>query len=606
MLVAANCHPYFAEPDRNEPNRMDALTELLCAYMTAQGSSTAHLAQALRVNRKPMSTYTSEFMVRAPHMQKCDVTAYRNWVLKNGPFIDETVAPDLIKSNKRAADVRQAGNRLYLAKEYTEALEKYNESICWADGPDSEDLGIGYANRSAIYYDMGEYELGLANIALAKKHNYPQRLMPKLLARELNCREKITNGQSRLAMRCPSLAMKVEPDPKIPYMAAGIVEKELPTYGRSLMAERPFKAGDVILTEKAWMAAISPELKYKNCNHCSIDNFHSLIPCPNCVSVMYCSEKCREENYRVSHRFECGISEKLHHISYGSSRVFMGPRSFFYGLTLFGDDLKDMMDFCQANGRTGANPLSLDYTSYDPLQEFKIFHKVKLPTDNFLYEDSFRFYAAVYYSVYIKQPLVRSLVATKPQRDFMLRCFLDYMRIIGFLIIGPRQNFTNQLFSIASVCNHSCDPNTLAAVYCNQLKLITLRPIAAGEQIQISYGPLARQGSDAERRQALTMYHFDCICDCCDAAKARLRKAAAKKLPSIPLKNLMAVNQLLEDDDADDAAKLTMLQQFAERYAYTYPKKHYLELSDLYRKVLNITFDKEVQDRLRNGAVEQK
>ncbi|XP_001660071.2 uncharacterized protein LOC5571975 [Aedes aegypti] len=583
---------------------MDALTELLYAYMAAQQSqSPSNLAHALRINQKPMSLYTTEFLRLAPHLAKSDVVAYRNYVLKNGPFIDETVAPDLIKSNKRAADVRQAGNRHFLAKDYLEALEKYNESICWADGPDSEDLGIGYANRSAIYFDMGEYELSLANIALAKKHNYPERLMPKLLTREHNSKEKIATGHSKLAMRCPSLAMKVESHPKRPFMAAGIVQKELPIYGRSLVAERPFKAGDVILHEKAWMAAISPELKYQNCNRCSIANFHSLIPCPNCVSIMYCSEKCLEEDLKYSHRFECGISEKLHHISYGSSRILMGPRAFFYGLTLFKDNLEDMMKFCEANGRDGADPLTLDYSNYDPLEEFKIFHKVKLPTNNFLYEDSFRFYAAVYYSVYMKHPLVRSLVVTKPQKDFMLRSFLDYTRIIGFLIIGPRQNFTNQLFSIASVCNHSCDPNTLAAVHFDQLKLIALRPIAADEQIQISYGPLAIKNTDNERRQTLTMYHFDCICDSCDAAKARRKKAAGKKLPPVPLKHLMALNQLLEDGDADDAAKLTMLQQFANRYMYTYPGENYMDMIDIYRKVLAITFTKEMEDHRRNIAV---
>ncbi|XP_062556683.1 SET and MYND domain-containing protein 4-like [Armigeres subalbatus] len=581
---------------------MEKLAELLASYMTAQDP--AHLNQALRISRKPMHHYIQEFMTQAPHLKHADVLLYRTYVLKNGPFIDETVAADLNKSDKRAADVRQAGNRLYLSKQYPEALEKYNESICWADGADSENLGIGYANRSAIYYDMGEYELSLANIVLAKKHNYPERLMPKLQTREHNCKEKIAEGQSQLAMRCPSLAMNVEPHPMIPFMAAGIAQKELPGYGRSLVAERPFKAGDVILKEKAWLAAISPELKYKNCNHCSADNFYSLIPCPNCVSVMYCSEKCLEEGLKYSHRFECGITEKLHHISWGSSRIWMGSRAFFYGLTLFNDDMKNMMDYCEANGRNGADPLTLDYSKYDPLEEFKVFHKTKLATSEFLYEDSFRFYAALYFSVYMKNPLVRSIVSTKAHKDFMLRSILDYMRIIGFLIIGPRQNFTNQLFSIGSVCNHSCDPNTVAAVQYGQLKFIILRPIAAGDQILISYGPLVYESTDSERRQALSMYHFVCICDACDAYKMRRRKETSKRLPGIPLKQLKAMSELLHDDAADGAAKLTMMQQIVNRYQHSYPRKDYMDSLDLYYKLLGITFLKETQDLRRTTAAE--
>lgn len=581
---------------------MERLIELYASYLAAEhGYSAAHQQQWDRVNRKPMSNYTMEFFKRAPHLQNADVVAYRNYVLKNGPFIDETVAPDLLKSNKKASEVRQVGNRLFLAKDFIPALEKYNESICWAE-LNTEDLGIGYANRSAIYYEMDEYELSLNNIELAKKHNYPQRLMPKLLAREINCKSKILNNLPTRTQPCLKLAMNVEGNPKIPFMADGIEQKELPRYGRSMIANRAFKAGDVLLQEKAMLTSISTELKYTNCNHCSIDNFNSLIPCPNCVSVMYCSEECLEKGLKFSHRFECGITEKLHYIAYGSSRIFMGSRAFFYGLSLFNDDIKSMMQFCEENGRAGADPFTLDYTVYDPLEEFKVFHKIKLPTDKFLYEDSFRFYAAVYYSIYIKHPLVRSIVTTKAQKDFMLRSILDYMRIIGFLVIGPRQNFTNQLYSIASVCNHSCDPNTVAATYYGKLKFIAIRPISAGDQILISYGPLVREHSENERHQAIQMFHFNCLCDMCDAIKLRRIWSIAKKLPPIPYKHLNTVRLVIDDLETNDAAKLNMLQQFADRYVYAYPRKDYVLMLDVYREMLTSLFVKEVRDQLRARA----
>lgn len=592
---------------------MDMFADLIACFVAAHMEAVyeaavlnpALLEQRERVSKKPMSRYTMDFFRRAPHLQDSDVVNYRNFVVKKGPFINESVAPDPPKNDRKSAEVRQVGNRLYLAKDYPAALEKYNESICWAKGPDSENLGIGYANRSAIYYDMGEYELGLVNIDLAKKHNYPQRLMPKLLARELNCKEKIENDHSKRAKPCPKLTMNVEPNPMRPFMAAGIVQKEIPGYGRSMVAERGFKAGDVILKEKAMLATIGPELKYKNCNHCSIDNFHSLIPCSKCVSVMYCSQECLEKGWKYSHRFECGITEKLHHISQGSSRIYMGSRAFFYGLTLFNDNVKSMMSFCKANGKTGGDPFTLDYSNYDPLEEFKIFHKIKLPTDEFQHEDSFRFYAAVYYSIYIKHPLVRSIFTTKAQKDFMLRSILDYMRITGFLIVGPSQTFSTQLFSIASVCNHSCDPNTVAVTHFGELKFIAIRPIAFDEQILISYGPLARKHSDDEREQALAMYHFECLCDACDESKMRRMKAAAKKLPALPQRHLMAMKRLYEDPATDDAAKLNMLQQFVERYVYAYPRDDYVRLLDVYRDMLVKTFDAEVEDQLRASAANQ-
>lgn len=122
---------------------MDLLTQLYALYLAGQQGCSPDIK---RVNQKPMSNYTVHFLSRAPHLKTADVVAYRSYVLKHGPFIDETVAADLSKCNKKAAEVRQEGNRLYLDKDYKAALEKYNESLCWAER-DSEHLGIGYANR---------------------------------------------------------------------------------------------------------------------------------------------------------------------------------------------------------------------------------------------------------------------------------------------------------------------------------------------------------------------------------------------------------------------------------------------------------------------------
>lgn len=51
--------------------------------------------------------------------------------------------------------------------------------------------------RSVIYYEEDEYEFVRANIELAKKHNYPEKLMPKLLAREENSKKTIKNGNRK-------------------------------------------------------------------------------------------------------------------------------------------------------------------------------------------------------------------------------------------------------------------------------------------------------------------------------------------------------------------------------------------------------------------------
>ena len=72
-----------------------------------------------------------------------DVTVYRDFVLQHDALLE---VPELKKCNRTAVQIREAGNRLFLEKKYDEALEKYNESICYAEF-NSEHLGMGYANR---------------------------------------------------------------------------------------------------------------------------------------------------------------------------------------------------------------------------------------------------------------------------------------------------------------------------------------------------------------------------------------------------------------------------------------------------------------------------
>ncbi|XP_055537149.1 SET and MYND domain-containing protein DDB_G0273589-like [Wyeomyia smithii] len=552
-----------------------------------------------RVYQKPMSAYTTKFFADAVHLGTADVTAYRDYVMAKGPFIN---TPDLPKSNEKAANVRQLGNELYQNRDYEGAIEKYNESICWAENG-SEELGFGYANRSAVYYEQKEYHYALANIAMAKANNYPARSMPKLLARETNCRKNIKNPEAPRSVPEVRITLNVEVNPKIPHLAKGIRMKEVSGYGRSLVTERSFKAGDVILHEQPTMAAISPELKFMNCHYCSGANFQSLIPCPDCASVMYCNEQCMQKGREAGHRYECGITEKLQHISYGSNRIYLGPRMFFYGLSLYNHSLDEMMTYASEAGNSAStNPLLLDYTKLNPLEAFKVFHHFKLPTEKFMYEESFRFYAAVYYSVYMKHPLVKSIVINQSKKDFMLRYILHYMRMIGFLTIGAYENFTNQVHLIASVCNHSCDPNTWAVYNNGQLKFIVILPIAKGDQILISYGPLYGTHSDFERQQMVAGMHFECKCIVCDRSNNGQLKAwlaSTRKLQPIPRKSGSVLMRVLDNDDCHSASKLNAVQQFVRRYAAHHPGEAFDKALTLYQQMLTVTHMMEVRALLR-------
>lgn len=420
---------------------------------------------------------------------RADVTAYRNFVLRNEFLID---VPEKVKCNRKAAQLRQEGNRLYLDKQFDKAVTKYNESICYAEAG-SEHLGMGYANRSAIYSEEGEYEYALANIALARENHYPAKLLPKLAEREARCRAQLAAGKSK-GTTVPSyqleLDVNVPRNEKIPFIADGIRMGRLPEFGgRGLVAEKAFSPGDVILNERPMLTLTSSFGNY--CNNCAGEFRRSLIPCGGCVRAMYCSEECLAEDYRYWHRFQCGLVEQLKHVEYITTES--GPKRFFYTLAGFGDDLDVMMAFCSAEGGE-EDPFTVDHTKEDRILEaMKVLHNAKPKQPMPELEMIVRMSASAYYAVFMKHPLLKQIVKTNPQKDFMLRTFQEYIYINTILSLDCMEfaHFTkiNVVSSISCLANHSCDPNTLFFLRHGTLRFYVIRPIREGEQITVTYGP---------------------------------------------------------------------------------------------------------------------
>lgn len=263
-----------------------------------------------------------------------------------------------------------------------------------------------------VYFEEGEYEFALANIALARKHNYPDNLEGKLLAREKNCWDKLDGGQSKGT--CPRMVINVNVNPKIPFIADGITMKLYDNeLGRGLIATKDFKAGTVILDEKAPLATTTLETQYSHCGHCIKEINRNLIPCPGCVSILYCSEECLQENYRFTHRFECVIADKLRNVMEHSNII--GPKQFFYGLTVFGDDLQAMMDFCNGESAKGVgDPFTLDFRKQDLLEQFQVLQKAGVHHLTEV-DYTYRMSAAAFHVVYLMNPLVQRLVKSGAQ-----------------------------------------------------------------------------------------------------------------------------------------------------------------------------------------------
>lgn len=523
--------------------------------------------QQQRPKECTMKTLHQEHLV---HMGKrgktSDLFSIYHQVDECGP--QPELPEDLPKSDEKAAELRALGDELLLeVGRHDEAVRKYNESICFAE-TGSEAMALGFAGRVKVCIENEEYEFALYNIALARKQNCPADLLEELASNEAKCREQIAEGKSFENIPYPRIPLRLEPNPRIPFMAKGITMKHDPNYGRCLFPDDMFQPGDVLLEEEALVAMNDPKFRFVNCNYCTEMKAFQLIPCPTCTSVLYCSVWCLEKDAQSVHRFECGIMEKLNHLH---TPGLIGPRMFFTGLTLFNDDIVEMRKFCESHRRSGANPLDLDYREIEPIEKFKNFHQVKFPNLDAAQRQQFAFSTCIYHQIYQKHPTVKSLFVTEPNRKFMLRFFYDYMQALAFLNVTQWNPAVDAFFPIASICNHSCEPEAILTGGTRYIKLIALKMLDSEEQIFVSYGPHWFRDFPHKPHGTRSQLNFDCVCKICNPFERQFWIEMGTRFGPKALKHFRMVQMVIVDPRAPLAAKLNIMQQFVDQFDYAYP-----------------------------------
>jgi len=219
-----------------------------------------------------------------------------------------------IKSNGMSEQYRQQGNKLYAKAKYIEALEKYNKSLCYAEKIESKEAAHAFANRSAVYLTMELPDQCLENIKLARDAGYPIQKMEKLNEREKKCLEmkqqhpaKVDPGE---AARDFFFKLSYPSHEKIPFLVNRVEMRDDKKNAR-LYATQDLKPGDVIMISKQAFQCINSNAVYKRCTNCLETNWMSLIPCPSCVSTMFCSKKCQEEATEKFHAIECPVQDVM-------------------------------------------------------------------------------------------------------------------------------------------------------------------------------------------------------------------------------------------------------------------------------------------------------
>lgn len=127
-------------------------------------------------------------------------------------------------------------------------------------------------------------------------------------------------------------------------------------------------------------------------------------------------------------------------------------------------------------------------------------------------------------------PPFDSIWSTKDERELLIECFHKQLRVHNtnqlemgehMLEVEPEHTYWyakrigSGLCLFASLFNHSCDANVRRTCVDNKIAFVVGKPIAAGEQLFISYGYSSYRMPREERQDHLQRYSFTCDCVAC-------------------------------------------------------------------------------------------
>jgi tetratricopeptide (TPR) repeat protein len=186
------------------------------------------------------------------------------------------------KNNSIANELRLIGNEHYKSSQFYEALLHYNQSLCHAK-PSSLPFALNFANRSAVYFEIEEYEACMENIQLAIDFGYPKDKIPKLMERHERCVELMESCEKN-SLNNPWHFFKLShpANEKIPYIIDCIELRQSKRYGRHLIATQRLEAGDIIAIERPFYKYIMNSSRHTNCANCLKSEKLNLFPCCAC------------------------------------------------------------------------------------------------------------------------------------------------------------------------------------------------------------------------------------------------------------------------------------------------------------------------------------
>lgn len=183
------------------------------------------------------------------------------------------------KSSELATKHRLKGNELFKDRKYFSALCDYNVSLCHAE-TNSDDLGLAFANRSAVFYEIGEFRLCKENINLAKEFGYPSNKLKKLERRERKCHSRLKGKLRELSL----LQITRTTRTKYPFVTDCLRLGDNSEYGRHIVTDCDLNIGEIVAIDRPYCGLLLTEFHNKRCTNCLRQFKMNLVPCAKCTS----------------------------------------------------------------------------------------------------------------------------------------------------------------------------------------------------------------------------------------------------------------------------------------------------------------------------------
>lgn len=314
-----------------------------------------------------------------------------------------------------------------------------------------------------------------------------KNLLFKLCKREAQCLENMGKSEeNKKNEENVEFELSHEKHPQVPFISKCLDMEKDEKNGRYIYTKEELMPGQLVSIEEPFCSVLLPAYRYIRCANCNIENNFNLIPCPNCTSAMFCSEKCLEEAYKSFHKYECPVIDVLFELS--TKIQLPALRLTLLALHCF-DDVEELIKFCNAPENQNQDAFSIDYKNFNKTEYYRAIHGLEPNQEKRSTEDLFHRAAScaeLRYLMLKDTPLGEILKTEEAKNIFAnllfkhLQTCPSYMHGVNLLVRNGEfydKCFATAAYAFSSLLKQSYTPNIFKVFEHTKCYLFVLRPI---------------------------------------------------------------------------------------------------------------------------------